>query len=175
MEYYPIRMPTPKFATEPIELVTSLEPSLGLVSADPGEISQVILNLTVNARDAMPGGDKLNIASSNASFSAEQVPIVPGVRSGEYVQMTITDTGSGMTEEALDHLFEPFFTTKEPGKGTGLGLSIVYGIVQQSGGHIKVESELGRGTSVRIFLPRTQPESPSAPVRENRDTFIRGG
>jgi PAS domain S-box-containing protein len=160
---------------ENIDLVMNLDPSLGLVNADPGEMSQVILNLAVNARDAMPGGGKLTIASSNASFSAEQAPIVPGVPPGEYVQLTITDTGAGMTEEALDHLFEPFFTTKEPGKGTGLGLSIVYGIVQESGGHIEVQSEHGRGTSVRIFLPRTQSGPPPAPSCENKDTVIRGG
>jgi two-component system cell cycle sensor histidine kinase/response regulator CckA len=144
-----------------IELVTSLDPSLGLVRADPGHISQILLNLAVNARDAMPGGGKLTISSSNASLSGGQVLIVPGVPSGEYVQLTITDTGTGMTQEVLDHLFEPFFTTKEQGKGTGLGLSIVYGIVRQSGGYIKLESQLGRGTSVRIFLPRIRQE-PSA-------------
>jgi two-component system, cell cycle sensor histidine kinase and response regulator CckA len=136
-----------------IGLVTNLDPSLGLVRADPGEISQVILNLAVNARDAMSGGGTLTITSSNASLSAEQGSVVPGVPEGEYVQLTINDTGTGMTQEVLDHLFEPFFTTKEPGKGTGLGLSIVYGIVRESGGYIKVKSEVGRGTSVRVFLP----------------------
>jgi nitrogen-specific signal transduction histidine kinase len=163
---------------ENIELVTSLDPSLGLVRADPGQISQIILNLAVNARDAMRGGGKLTIASSNASLSAEPASIVPGVPPGEYVQLTITDTGTGMTERVLDHLFEPFFTTKEPGKGTGLGLSIVYGIVRQSGGYIKVETQLGRGTSVRIFLPRTQQESPAVPVPTPDDktgNAVRGG
>jgi PAS domain S-box-containing protein len=145
-----------------IDLVTSLDPALGVVNVDPSDISQVILNLAVNARDAMPGGGKLTIASSNASFSGGKVSTVPGVPPGEYVQLTVADTGAGMTQQALEHLFEPFFTTKEPGKGTGLGLSIVYDIVQQSGGYVKVESELGRGTSVRIFLPRTQSISPSA-------------
>jgi signal transduction histidine kinase len=109
----------------------------------------------------MPGGGKLTISSSNAAVSDEQALSGPGVPSGEYVKLTITDTGTGMTEEVLDHLFEPFFTTKEPDKGTGLGLSIVYGIVQQSGGYIKVESQLGRGTSVKIFFPRTR-QAPSA-------------
>jgi signal transduction histidine kinase len=145
-----------------IDLVTGLDPSLGLVNVDPGEISQVILNLAVNARDAMPGGGKLTIASSNASQSGGQLSTVPGVPPGDYVQLTVADTGTGMSQETLEHLFEPFFTTKGPGKGTGLGLSIVYGIVQQSGGYVKVESELGRGTSVRIFLPRSQSKSPSA-------------
>ncbi len=158
-----------------IDLVTNLDPSLGLVRADPGQISQILLNLAVNARDAMPSGGKLTIASSNASLRAEQVSIVPGVPPGEYVQLTITDTGTGMTQETLDHLFEPFFTTKEPGKGTGLGLSIIYGIVQQSSGYIKVETQLGRGTSFRIFLSRTHQESPGAPVHEARDAAMRGG
>jgi PAS domain S-box-containing protein len=148
-----------------IDLVTDLDPSLGMVKAEPVEISQVILNLAVNARDAMPAGGKLTIASANVSLRSEPRPVVPGVPDGEYAQLTITDTGTGMTQEALDHLFEPFFTTKQAGKGTGLGLSIVYGIVKQSGGQIRVESTPGRGTSVRIYFPRTQAESPPVSVR----------
>jgi PAS domain S-box-containing protein len=159
---------------EKIDLVTLLDPELGLIHADPGQVSQIILNLAVNARDAMTGGGTLTIASSNASIS-EQVSTVPGVPTGEYVQLTITDTGTGMTRETLDHLFEPFFTTKEPGKGTGLGLSIVHGILQQSGGYAKVDSELGRGTSFRIFLPRIQLEPPAAPVHESGKAATRGG
>jgi two-component system cell cycle sensor histidine kinase/response regulator CckA len=108
----------------------------------------------------------LTIASSNATISPEQGSAVPGVPDGEYVQLTVTDTGTGMTKEVLDHLFEPFFTTKEPGKGTGLGLSIVYGIVQGRGGYVKVDSEPRRGTSFRILLPRTQSEPASALVHE---------
>jgi PAS domain S-box-containing protein len=148
-----------------IELVTNLDPSLGMVKAGPVEVSQVILNLAVNARDAMPAGGKLTIASANVPLRSEPCPAVPGVPDGEYVQLTITDTGTGMTQEALDHLFEPFFTTKQAGKGTGFGLSIVYGIVKQSGGHIRVESAPGRGTSVLIFFPRAQAESQSVQVR----------
>jgi PAS domain S-box-containing protein len=144
-----------------IELVTRLDLSLGLVRVDPVEISQVLLNLAVNARDAMPGGGKLTIASSNATISDGQGSVVPAVPAGQYVQLTVADTGTGMTKEVLDRLFEPFFTTKEPGKGTGLGLSIIFGIVKQSGGQIRVESAPGRGTSIRIFLPRTQTESAS--------------
>ena len=124
-----------------------------MVKAEPVEVSQVILNLAVNARDAMPAGGKLTIASANVSLRSEPRSMFPGVPDGEYAQLTITDTGTGMTQEALDHLFEPFFTTKQAGKGTGLGLSIVYGIVKQSGGQIRVESTPGRGTSVMIFLP----------------------
>jgi PAS domain S-box-containing protein len=160
---------------ERIDLITNLDPSVGLVSADPVEISQVIMNLAVNARDAMPGGGKLMIASSNTSLKAEQGSAVAGVPDGEYVQLVITDTGTGMTKEVLDHLFEPFFTTKEPGKGTGLGLSIVYGIVQDRGGYVRAESEPGRGTSFRVLLPRAQPEPTSPPVVEDRRTGIRGG
>ena len=160
---------------ERIDLITDLDPSLGLASADPAEVSQFLMNLTVNARDAMPEGGTLTIASSNTSISAEQGSALPGVPDGEYVQLTVTDTGIGMTKDVLDHLFEPFFTTKEPGKGTGLGLSIVYGIVQDRGGYVRVESEPGRGTSFRIFLPRAQPEPASTPVREDSHTANRGG
>ena len=139
-----------------IELVTDLDPCLCSVRADPVEISQVLLNLAVNARDAMPGGGRLTIASFNATYCAGQSPAVPGIPEGEYVQLRVTDTGTGMSQEVLDHLFEPFFTTKEAGKGTGLGLSIIYGIVKQSGGHIRVESTPGHGTSFEIFLPHAQ-------------------
>ena len=159
-----------------IDLITNLDPSLGPVRADPGEISQVVLNLVVNARDAMPTGGKVTIASSNAPFSTERGTVIPGIRDGEYVQLSVTDTGTGMAREALDHLFEPFFTTKASGKGTGLGLSIIYGIVQRSGGHIKVESEAGRGTCFRIFLPRAQSELRSMPQnRDNGRTAMGGG
>jgi two-component system, cell cycle sensor histidine kinase and response regulator CckA len=158
-----------------IDMVTSLDPSLGLVKVDPVEISQILLNLAVNARDAMPSGGKLTIASSNATISDGQGSVVPAVPAGQYVQLTVADTGIGMTKEVLDRLFEPFFTTKEAGKGTGLGLSIIFGIVKQSGGHIKVESEAGRGTSFRVFLPRAQPEATSASVSENRRTANQGG
>jgi two-component system cell cycle sensor histidine kinase/response regulator CckA len=160
---------------ERIELITNLDPSLGLSSADPVEISQIIMNLAVNARDAMPDSGKLTITTSNTSITAEQGLGVPGVPDGEYVQLNVTDTGTGMTKDVLDHLFEPFFTTKEPGKGTGLGLSIVYGIIQNRGGYVRVESEPGRGTSFRIFLPRAQPEPASAPVHGDRQTANRAG
>jgi len=144
-----------------IDLVTSLDPSLGLVRVDPVEISQVLLNLAVNARDAMSGGGRLTITASNATISDGQGSVVPAVPAGQSVQLTVADTGTGMTKEVLDRLFEPFFTTKEAGKGTGLGLSIIFGIVKQSGGHIRVKSAPGRGTCFRIFLPRIQAESPS--------------
>ena len=142
---------------EDIELVTEHADGLGSVKADPGQIQQVILNLAVNARDAMPGGGKLTIFTENVTIKnkqsdGRQAEIEPG----DYVMITLGDTGTGMTEEVLVQLFEPFFTTKEKGKGTGLGLSTVYGIVRQSGGHITVESTLGEGTTFFIYLPRVE-------------------
>lgn len=142
---------------EDIELLTEHADGLGSVKADPGQIQQVILNLAVNARDAMPGGGKLTIFTENVTIKnkqseGRQAEIEPG----DYVMITLGDTGTGMTEEVLVQLFEPFFTTKEKGKGTGLGLSTVYGIVRQSGGHITVESTLGEGTTFFVYLPRVE-------------------
>jgi PAS domain S-box-containing protein len=143
------------------KLTTSLDPSLGLVRADSGHLQQVLVNLVVNARDAMPEGGAITITTSNFDAPARS-PATPGLAPGEYVLLTVSDCGSGMNEEVKRHCFEPFFTTKEQGKGTGLGLSTVYGIVQQSGGQIVVESEPGKGTCFRIFLPRIQAESTTA-------------
>jgi CheY-like chemotaxis protein len=151
---------------EDIELVTELDPLLGQVMADPDQIQQVIMNLVVNARDAMPEGGKLEIAVKNVDVD-ETSAVPPDVVPGKYVLMTITDTGIGMDEHTLQSAFEPFFTTKQRGKGTGLGLSTVYGIVRQSGGWIDVRSELGQGTSCRIYLPRI--EATSVPNRAEAD------
>ncbi len=137
---------------ESIQLVTNLDPSLGAVYADAGHLHQIVLNLVMNARDAMPRGGTLTISTSNIDIAAG-VAAMPGVKPGSYLQLTVTDTGTGISEEVRQHLFEPFYTTKEPGKGTGLGLSTVYGLVQQGGGHIVFESEPDNGTSFRILLP----------------------
>ena len=151
---------------EDIELRTLLAPEAGNIKADPGQVEQVLMNLAVNARDAMPGGGKLTIETSNRTIDNEYALGHPGVRAGEYVQITVSDTGHGMGKEVLSHLFEPFFTTKEPGKGTGLGLSTVYGIVKQSAGHITCYSEPGKGTTFTIYFPRTieTSDGPTAPV-----------
>lgn len=140
---------------EDIELVFRPGENVARVKADPGQLEQVVMNLAVNARDAMPGGGRLSIETSNVAvdegFAQRHSPMRPGF----YVLVLVTDTGSGMNAEVLSHIFEPFFTTKEQGKGTGLGLSIVYGIIKQSGGYIWVDSEPNRGSSFRIYLPPT--------------------
>ena len=139
---------------ENIQFVTVLAPSLGLVNADPNQISQILLNLVVNARDAMPDGGLLRVETSNVAMVDWNVEESGELRSGAYVMLEVSDSGVGMDEETRRHLFEPFFTTKGLGRGTGLGLAMVYGIVKQSGGHIQVESALRMGTTIRICLPR---------------------
>lgn len=138
---------------EQIEFVTDLALDLGFVKADPAQMGQVILNLAVNARDAMPEGGTLIIKTANIEIDAPPAGSESDLMSGRYAVVSVTDTGCGMSEDVLAHLFEPFFTTKQVGKGTGLGLASVYGIVKQSGGHIHVSSQIGGGTMFRIYLP----------------------
>jgi two-component system, cell cycle sensor histidine kinase and response regulator CckA len=139
---------------EDVTLRTSLAPALGAVRVDPGLIEQIIMNLAVNSRDAMPEGGALLLETANLEVGGGFELGSTTVQPGPYVLLSVTDNGSGMTEEVLRHAFEPFFTTKEPGKGTGLGLATAYGAVKQSGGYIEVASAPGRGTTVRIFFPR---------------------
>ena len=139
---------------ETIELVTIPAPALGLVRADPGQVEQVLVNLVLNARDAMRDGGVVIIETANVSFPAPWAHPHGVVRAGEYVSLSVTDTGCGMSEEVQAHVFEPFFTTKEQGQGTGLGLSTVYGIVRQSGGHSTFRSNPGQGTTFTIYLPK---------------------
>jgi two-component system, cell cycle sensor histidine kinase and response regulator CckA len=146
---------------EDIEQKMMLDPALGQVKADPGQMVQVIMNLAVNARDAMPQGGKLIIATSNVVVDGDQDRIAP-IPPGRYVMLAVSDSGTGMDEQVQSHIFEPFYTTKPAGKGTGLGLATVLGIVEQSGGHIVVESEPGEGTTFRIYLPRVDEHVPSS-------------
>ena len=138
-----------------IEVVTDLEPQLGAVMADRGQMQQVLMNLAVNARDAMPMGGKLIIATANAVIGDGAEGSGQDVKPGPYVVLTVSDTGVGMTPEILSKIFEPFFTTKSMGVGTGLGLATVYGIVEQAGGFLRVSSEPGQGATFRIYLPLT--------------------
>jgi PAS domain S-box-containing protein len=148
---------------EDIELVTRGELGLGRVKADPVQLDQVILNLAVNARDAMPRGGQIVLEASNADLDEDYAHEHVTVRPGRYVMLAVSDTGHGMDKETQQRIFEPFFTTKDKGKGTGLGLSTVYGIVQQSGGYVWVYSEVGRGTTFKIYLPRVEEEADRPP------------
>jgi signal transduction histidine kinase/CheY-like chemotaxis protein len=163
---------------EDVRLEVAAAPRLARVHADPGQIEQIILNLAVNARDAMPKGGTLRISTDNAELNTDFIRRHEGVVEGRYVAVSVTDSGCGMTAEVLEHVFEPFFTTKPVGKGTGLGLATVYGIVKQSSGCVSIDSTVGVGTTVTIYLPvaegaaQTSVEPTRQPVRGGDETIL---
>jgi len=159
---------------ENINLATRLEDELGRVTADPCQVEQIILNLVVNARDAMPRGGKVTIETSNVTLNEKTALRHVAVKPGEYVMLAVSDTGNGMDHETQARIFEPFFTTKEIGKGTGLGLSTVYGIVKQSGGNIRVYSEEGLGTVFKVYLPRIDEASIATDKSAQETNAVRG-
>ncbi len=159
---------------EDIRVRLVLSGDTGFIRADPGQIEQVIVNLAVNSRDAMPVGGTLTIKTATADFDEDDEEKNPEMGAGSYVMIRMEDTGCGMDGETMEHIFEPFFTTKDVGKGTGLGLSTVYGIIKQSGGYIYAESTIGRGTSFTIYLPRIEPEEKGSVLSTAEDSSVFG-
>ena len=159
---------------EDIVLVNTLAPDLWHIWADRGQIEQIIVNLTVNARDAMPQGGRLTITTANIVLGQADIAPNIGLAPGQYVLLLIADTGIGMDEEIQRHAFEPFFTTKGPGYGTGLGLATCYGIVKQHGGSISLSSQVGQGSTVGVYLPRDQDATPTRQLQPAVEPLPRG-
>jgi CheY-like chemotaxis protein len=164
---------------ETVTLSSRLTLNMGVIKADPAQIEQVVLNLAVNARDAMPDGGTLVIETEMASVPADKAGVFDGIIPGEFVVLRVKDSGCGMPPEILRHAFEPFFTTKEMGRGSGLGLPVVYGIVKQSGGYVNLVSVVGQGTTVEIYLPKlvdsgAKSERSSVPAKpgQPRETIL---
>jgi CheY-like chemotaxis protein len=165
---------------EDISLTAALDPKLGRIKADAGQIDQVLMNLAANARDAMPRGGKLTIETANVGLDAEYASAHPEVRPGPYILLAVSDDGFGIDSATLSHLFEPFFTTKGLARGTGLGLATVYGIVKDSGGHLSVYSEVGSGTSFKVYFPRVDeevaltdtPKPEAADTKDGKETVL---
>jgi two-component system, cell cycle sensor histidine kinase and response regulator CckA len=159
---------------EAIEFVILPAADLGLIKADPGQIEQVIVNLVVNARDAMPHGGKLTIKTANVMLDHTNIPAALVSAAGAFILLSVTDTGTGMSDEVKAHAFEPFFTTKEVGYGTGIGLATCYSIVSQHGGYISIDSELGQGTTMSVFVPRIEAAADKALQPDGRDNIPLG-
>jgi len=159
---------------EKIKLNMRLDPDLRNIQADVSRLEQVIINLVVNARDAMPRGGQLMIETDNLSLDHNFCVTHPGLATGNYVELEVSDTGCGMPPEVLEHLFEPFFTTKSKGNGTGLGLTTTYGIVKQFGGHITVYSEVGRGTTFKLYFPESQEKNEAESPAMQESVLLRG-
>jgi nitrogen-specific signal transduction histidine kinase/CheY-like chemotaxis protein len=161
---------------ENIRVVTALADGLWLTRADASQVENALINLAINARDAMPKGGDFTIETANINLNKRYAAQHPEVVPGDYVMLSVTDTGCGMSPEVIERAVDPFFTTKPLGKGTGLGLSLIYGFIRQSGGHLKIESKVGAGTTVKLYLPKAQSEAANANVETNTPKVApRGG
>jgi CheY-like chemotaxis protein len=159
---------------ETVEYETNTSPSIWKASADSGQVENALLNLAINARDAMPNGGKLTIECSNVHLDETDLATNSDASAGDYVVLAVSDDGTGMTADVQAHAFEPFFTTKAVGEGSGLGLSMVYGFAKQSGGHVSIYSEAGQGTTVKLYLPRAVEAASGQRMREDVNTIPRG-